>query len=178
MNNSFDYIPHEVYADIEKLQQYMLYGSRSIATRAARDGFDPSVMIGAQIFPGTDYDFAAPDTPENHEILTMAGFNYWSEVQLNYKDSLTSAVYIKKYNPKYDPNKIQWVNLNEVPVVNVVLKKDFPLFRQVWNSIEPEFYYKHLWKRSPTYDGQELGLTKDTIRGILDQMFKTAEYMI
>lgn len=175
--NRFDEASMEIYYDIEPLKHYMLYGSRSMAARIGQDGFDPAVMIGSQITPRTDYDFAAPDTPENHEILMRAGFNYWPEVQLNYKDSLTSAVYIKEYNPKYDPNKVQWVNMNEVPVVNVVLKNDFPLFRQVWNSIEPEFYYKHLWKRSPTYEFSENGLTKDKIRGIMDQLFRTARYM-
>lgn len=172
MDKLFHIAPESVMNDIAKLSSAVLFGSRSMASRPAKESFDPSVMIGDQIVGTTDWDFTAPFTQENHDVLVKAGYMYWPGDQLGYKDELTEAVYIKTYPHKFDPSNP--LTYDGVPTVNVVLRNDYPLFCQTWDSINPEFYYKHLWKRSPTYDLQDLSLTKGTIRDIMDQLFKTA----
>lgn len=168
--------PEMVMNDIAKLDASMLFGSRSMASRPAVEGFDPAIMIGTQITDETDWDFSAPYTEKNHAALLEAGFVYWPPENLSYKDSLTTGVYIKTYIHKFD--KDNPVIYSTAPVANVVLRNDYPLFCQVWESIDPEFYYKHIWKRSPTYDFQQLSLTKETIRNIMNQMFRTARQII
>lgn len=161
--------------DISKLDNAMMFGSRSMASRPAKEGFDPSVMIGAQITDSTDWDFSAPYTLENHTILLASGYIHWPAEQLGYRDELTEGVYIKTYPHKFDVSNP--VAYNGVPTANVVLRNDHALFCQVWNSIDPEFYYNHIWKRSPTYDYLNMPFTKETIRNIMDQLFRTAKGM-
>jgi hypothetical protein len=168
--------PKIVMDDIAKLDWAILFGSRSMASRPAVEGFDPSVMIGSQITDETDWDFSAPYSEKNHEALIEAGFVYWPPEDLSYKDDLTTGVYIKQYMHKFDMKNP--VIYSSVPVANVVLRNDFFLFHQVWNSIDPKFYHDYIWKRSPKYDLQELSLTKETIRDIMNQLFKTARGMI
>lgn len=174
--SDFEKTPMEIYYDLEPLNHYMMFGSRSMASRPAKEDFDPAVMIGAQINDSTDWDFSAPYTQENHDILVDAGYTHWPAEQLGYRDVLTEGVYIKTYPHKFDLSNP--AIYSGVPTANVVLRNDYPLFRQVWYSIDAEFYYKHLWKRSPTYDFQDLPLTKETIRTIMDQLFVTARHMI
>jgi hypothetical protein len=176
MSVSFHIAPDRVMDDIAKLSSAVLFGSRSMASRPAKEGFDPAVMIGAQINDSTDWDFSAPYTQENHDILINAGYIHWPAEQLGYRDELTEGVYIKTYPHKFDLSNP--VVYSGVPTANVVLRNDYPLFCQTWNSIDLEFYYKHLWKRSPNYDGQDLSFTKETIRDIMDQLFRTARYMV
>jgi hypothetical protein len=172
----FEKTPMEMYYDLEPLKTYMMFGSRSMASRPSKERFDPAIMIGSQIDDSTDWDFSAPYTQENHNILVNAGYIHWPAEQLGYRDELTEGVYIKTYPHKFDMSNP--VIYNGVPTANVVLRNDYALFRQAWNSIDPEFYYKYLWKRSPTYDHQELALTKETIRDIMNQLFQTARFMI
>lgn len=176
MNKVFHIAPEVMMTDISKLDNAMLFGSRSMASRPAKEGFDPAVMIGAQIDGDTDWDFSAPYSEKNHDALAAAGFAYWPPGALSYKDELTMGVYIKTYPHKFDISNP--VIYDSAPVVNVVLRNDYPLFVQTWDSIDPEFYYKHLWKRGPNYEFQERGLTKETIRNIMDQLFITARHMI
>ena len=176
MDKVFHIAPESVMNDVAKLSSVVLFGSRSIASRPAKESFDPAIMIGAQINDSTDWDFSAPYTQENHDILVNAGYMHWPGDQLGYKDELTEGVYIKTYPHKFDLSNP--VIYDGVPTANVVLRNDYPLFCQVWNSIDPEFYYKYIWKRSPTYDDQDLSLTKGTIRDIMDQLFRTAKGMI
>ena len=174
--NNFEIVPTQMYKDLENLKTYMLFGSKSMAARPAVEGFDPAIMIGAQITDGTDYDFSAPYSEENHSILLDAGFTYWPPDRLGYKDDLTVGVYIKKYPHKFDIKNPKI--FSGVPTANVILRSDYPLFRQVWNSIDPEFYYKYIWKRSPTYDFEEMSLTKTKICDIMNQLFRTAKFML
>jgi hypothetical protein len=169
-------IPADMLADLNRLHIYLPFGSRSMATRPAQEGFDPAVMIGSQIDDSTDWDFTAPYSEKNHEALISSGYAYWPPEALSYKDDLTTGVYIKSYMHKFDMSNP--IIYSGVPTANVVLRNDYYIFRQVWESIDPEFYYKHIWKRSPRYDFQEMRLTKEMIRDILNQMFRTARHMI
>ena len=165
-------IPADMLADLNKLDIYMPFGSRSMTSRPAVEGFDPAIMVGSQITGETDWDFSAPYSESNHTALIEAGFMYWPPDDLSYKDSLTTGVYIKQYMHKFDMKNP--VIYSSVPVANVVLRNDYPLFCQVWNSIDPQFYHDYVWKRSPNYDSQELSLTKGKIRDIMNQLFRTA----
>jgi hypothetical protein len=163
-----------VMDDIAKLDSAVLFGSRSMASRPAVEGFDPRVMIGSQITDDTDWDFSAPYSEKNHDALAAAGFAYWPPGILSYKDDLTTGVYIKQYTHKFDVN----TPIRTPPVVNVILRNDHAIFCQAWNSVDPKFYHDFLWKRSPNYMFQELSLTKETIRDIMNQLFKTTRHMI
>lgn len=183
--SNFDRIPTEIYDDIKHLSPYMLYGSRDMASRPAVSEFEhmttetfiPAEMIGSKILKETDYDFAVPDTPANREVLMNNEFDLFED-QLYYRDDVTSAVYVKKYYPHLGFNKTSSRGPGDMHVVNVVLKNDYPLFRQVWYSIDPEFYHDFLWKRGPNYEHCKKTLTKAKIRNIMNQLFRTARHMI
>lgn len=168
--------PEMVMDDIAKLDSAVLFGSRSMASRPAVEEFDPAFMIGSQITDETDWDFSAPYSEKNHSALIESGFVYWPPEDLSYKDSLTTGVYIKQYMHKFDVKNP--VIYSSAPVANVVLRNDFYIFRQVWDSIDPKFYYDHIWKRSPTYDHLNMSLTKEKIRDTMNQLFKTARHLI
>jgi len=163
--------PAKIREDIGSLYP-MLFGSRCMAMRAAVDGFDPALMIGAQITQHTDWDYSISYSDKHCEHLLSAGYTLYSGGQLSpYADSLTQAVAIKEY--------LDADSLFPIHTVNVVLHSDEALFRQVWRSIDAEFYYQHLWKRSPYYDGlDDSGEIKTTIKGIMNQLYSTAREMI
>jgi hypothetical protein len=172
---SLIYCPKEMKSDISKLGYAMLFGSRSMASRPAVEGFDPAVMIGSQITDETDWDFSAPYSEKNQDALAAAGFAYWPPGALSYKDDLTMGVYIKTYIQEFDTKNPGFYTA--APVVNVVLRNDFYVFRQVWESMDPQFYHDYIWKRSPNYVYQEMSLTKGKIRDIMNQLFRTARHM-
>jgi hypothetical protein len=172
---SLIYCPKEMKSDISKLGYAMLFGSRSMASRPAVEGFDPYVMIGSQIFDETDWDFSAPYNEANHDALIDAGFAYWPPEDLSYKDDLTTGVYIKVYPHKFDMKNP--MIFSGTPTANVVLRNDFYVFRQVWESMDPKFYHDYVWKRSPNYAFDEMSLTKGKIRDIMNQLFRTARHM-
>lgn len=173
--NNFETVPTQMLHDVDQLQTYMLFGSRSMAGRPAVEDFDPALAIGSQITDETDYDFSAPYSEQNHDILISSGFAHWAPEQLGYKDELTTGVYIKCYPHKFDMKNPDI--FSGIPTVNVVLRNDYHLFQQIWNSIDPKFYYTYLWKRSSTYDLEDMSLTKTTICDIMNQLFMTARYM-
>lgn len=162
----------EMLQDIKQLGYAKLFGSRSMANRSATTSFDPAVMIGSQITATTDWDYSQSYSEESHNYLTAAGFTcYRAEDMAHYADDLTVAVYVKEYlgDDGFFPTHC----------VNVVLHSDEALFRQVWNSISPEFYYTHLWKRSPHYDGLDsTGEIKLCIKQVMNQLYATARSMI
>jgi hypothetical protein len=170
-------VPSAVRNDLDRLDTYSMGGSRSMAQRPDKEDFSPAAMIGSKITETTDWDFATPDNENSHKVLLEAGFTYFAPETLDYRDDLTTGIYQKTYRTKFDMlNPLSW--LDESPVVQVSLRSDYHLFCQVWNSIDPEFYYKFIWKRGPNNMFQELSLTKESIRDILNQLFRTARYMI
>jgi hypothetical protein len=153
-------IPEAITKDFKHLDTYMLFGSRSMARKAPTDTFDPAIIIGTQITHTTDWDFSAPANPDNHKALIAAGYAFCSREQLSYADDLTHSVYSKQYS--------------EGRLVHVVLRYDYALFRQVWYSIDPQFYFNYLWKRSPNYDDYEIADKKQVICTVMNQLFSTA----
>ena len=164
-------IPSPIFSDLDLLDVFSLSGSRSMAQRPDQESFSPVIMIGSQITEDTDWDFAAPHNESNHNALLSVGFTYFAPETLDYRDDLTVGIYEKTYHPKFDmSNPLAYTS---PPRAQVSLRSDYALFKQVWDSIDPQFYYNHLWKRSPNYDLCERSEVKNTIRDILNQLFRT-----
>jgi hypothetical protein len=161
--------------DLKNLGYPKLFGSREMSTREVMNGFNPAMQIGAQIYATTDWDFSQQYSELLHNYLIAAGFKAYSKEELGaYADDLTVGVYIKEYHPPYSWKTLDIYSSDEVVIVNVVLHTDETQFRRVWDNITPEFYYKHLWKRSPRYEHLNAGEAKDHIREIMNQLYRIA----
>lgn len=174
-------IPDIIKSDLKQIGYPRLFGSRSMAVRPVKNGFDPAVMIGSQITNDTDWDFSQQYTEEAHQYLVAAGFTHYSADQISpYADDLTVCVFIKEYVPSFDWKNPKTYTSSDIVKVNIVLHIDEPLFRQTWDSIDAEFYHLYLWKRSPYYDymyGDMCGI-KMRIKAIMNQLYSTARQMI
>jgi hypothetical protein len=161
-------IPEVIIQDFKYLDTYMQSGSRSMAAKAPVEGFDPAIMIGERITQDTDWDFNAPANAENHHALLAAGYTHFNRDQLVYVDALCQGIYVKN---------IVSANALDITSVQVVLRSDYWLFRETWYSIDPQFYYNYIWKRSPCYRGYSNSEVKERIRDIMNQLFTTAKAM-
>lgn len=171
-------IPDIIKSDLASIGHPKLFGSRSMATRPAKEGFVPSVTIGSQITASTDWDFSQQYSPEIHHYLVSAGFAHYTSEQLSpYADDLTLGVYIKEYSPKWDWKNPTWFSQDDIVKVNIVLHSNEALFRRVWNSIDAEFYYKYLWKRGPRFDylDNDLCTIKSHIKEVMNQLLAIAK---
>jgi hypothetical protein len=161
--------------DLKNLGYPRLFGSREMSTREVICGFDPSLQIGTQIFATTDWDFSQQYSELLHNYLVAAGFTSYSKEELGaYADDLTVGVYVKEYHPHFNWQTLEVYSSDEVVTMNVVLHSDEALFRCVWESITPEFYYKYIWKRSPRYERLDAGEAKERIREVMNQLYRTA----
>lgn len=169
-------IPDCVKSDLQNCGYPQLFGSRSMALRPAVERFDPAVMIGSQISSSTDWDFSQQYSDEIHRYLISSGYaEYGREFLGAYADDLTVGVYIKEFHPAFDWNHLVPYSTDDVVKVNIVLHNNEKLFRRVWSRITPEFYYSHLWKRSPSYGSiDDLYEIKSTITGIMNQLYAVA----
>jgi len=170
-------IPEIMKHDIKELGYARLFGSRSMSSRPVVEGFDPAIMIGTQINESTDWDFSQQYSDYAHSYLVSSGFTHYSKNEIGpYADNLTVGVYIKEYKHKFDVRNPLAFCLSDAPKINVVLHSDENLFRRVWDSITPEFYYKYLWKRSPRYERTDsVGERKLYIREVMNQLYAVAK---
>jgi|694.fasta_scaffold118967_5 hypothetical protein len=151
----------EIRQDIANIGYAKLMGSRSMAVRPSTDQFDPPSKIGNYINDATDWDFSQQYDEDHHNYLIAAGYDYWGPERLaGYADDLTVGVYVK--------------HLHDGTSVNIVLHNNEELFRRVWDRITPEFYFKHIWKRSPYFSvarntDRE---TKAYITSMMNQLYK------
>ena len=174
-------IPDIIKTDLKQLGYPRLFGSRSMVDKPVKAGFDPSIMIGSQITTDTDWDFSQRYSEEAHQYLVAAGFTHFTAEQISpYADDLTVGVYIKDYVPHFDWKNPKTYTNRDIVKVNIVLHIDEPLFRQVWDSIDAEFYYKYLWKRSSHYDylDDDTCAIKAKIKTIMNQLYSTARQSI
>lgn len=171
-------IPDIIKNDISSLPNPTLFGSRAMASRPATESFDPSVVICSQITKETDWDFSQQYTVGTHRYLVSAGFQCFTAKELDgYADDLTQAVYIKQYVK--DSSFLKLPLFDNIVTVNVVLHSDEALFRQVWGSINAEFYYTYLWKRSPSYDHiDDTYEIKARIKSIMNQLYRTGSAFV
>ena len=165
-------LPEPIKSDLKAVGYPRLFGSRSMASRPVKENFDPAAVIGSQITDNTDWDFSQQYSEEADHYLQSAGFTvHRAEHIAPYADDLTEAVYIKGY--------IGSDGLLSTHCVNIVLHNDETLFRQVWDSIDAEFYYMHLWKRSPYYAGiDDMCEIKMSIKTVMNQLYTTARSML
>ncbi len=81
----------------------------------------------------SDYDFAAQDNALTENLMVVDG---WNKVEVEeYVDNQTTHVY---------ENTI----LDEK--VQIAFKKDIKLYMSCWDQIDTEFFFRYLWKQSPT----------------------------
>lgn len=114
-----------------------LIGSREIALR-------PESPVTIRV--DTDWDFSAQHSPEAEKQLESFGFKKSTAKQ--YHDNQCVAIY------KYAD-------------IDVILHADEALYRKVWGSLCPNFYFKYLWKRA--------GNDRDKIRDIMNQLYEVAK---
>lgn len=163
----------KMHDDLTKVGKSYQFGSRSILQKALFTAdFESYDLLRSRINFTTDWDYAFQDSVEIRQKLQELGFVLYDN--LYYKDDLTSCVFYKTYQPDFDPQNLKLYDMATMPVANVVMKTDLDLFKKTWNTVDPKFYINHIWKRSDRYVGMEKKDVKETIRDILNQMFKTA----
>jgi hypothetical protein len=127
---------------VPSMHDLYLYGSLS------KGGIKGYSILDESIGENTDYDFAVQHSAQLQSELCLSTF--WKEKQeLNYQDSMTERV----YEAVFEGEKVQ-----------LSLRKDLHIFKTVWESIEPTFYWKYLNKRSP------FCMPPEDIVNYLDQM--------
>lgn len=174
-------IPDIIKSDLKAIGYPRLFGSRSMISKPIKAGFDPTMQIGLLITADTDWDFSQQYSEEAHQYLVAAGFTHHTAEAISpYADDLTVGVYIKEYVPHFDWKNPKTYTNRDIVKVNIVLHSDEALFRQVWNSIDAEFYYKYLWKRGPRFDYlyDDLCSIKMRIKEVMNQLYSTASHMM
>ena len=108
--------------------------------------------ISPEMFPisdSTDWDFFADDSTSIRMCIENTGFKL--KKKNDYYDDEVIAIYTH-------PDNIQ-----------IVLRKDAVFYNNVISSIDPEFYWKYLWKSSLSFVMQQ-----ENIQMIFNQLFKMA----
>ena len=123
--------------EIECLKKYnhckrvLLFGSRS---------------LGRNVPITSDWDIAAQADLLFEEELSLDGWQILKQAEDSYLDSNTDTVYQKTLD-----------NVAGYPLkVQIVLKKDFDVFQQMWWAIGAGFYQRFIDKRSEHYMGKDL----------------------
>jgi len=160
-------IPDTILKEIQPIlkNEYVLFGSRSMASRPKTYSFDPQLMIGMRIDKTTDWDFSVPYSKKTSKALEALGYNKIEKEDLSYRDDLTEVIFTKKLFSD-DPHDV--FNYEDI---NIVMRNDHETFVKTWNNITPEFYHNYIWKRSPRYYNMGQGDTKDLIRVIMNLLF-------
>lgn len=127
--------------DIIKDSPYTFYlgGSRKMHQRLL-DYLALGYSSLNELEPGTDYDFYCTWSAEIEEYLKSIGFKCTKGHGASYMDSEMVAI----------------LELDNVELVQVVLRKDAEFYRQIFDNIPVEFYYNYLWKSSPVFNGDRL----------------------
>lgn len=151
----------------------MLFGSRSMASRWATDGFNPAVKIGCKIDDETDWDIAAEFNADNVVILRKAGFKSKDGDELYAKDDLTQTIFTRTILSDLSDDIME-----DTITIHIVLRKQNSFFMSVWDNIDPKYYYEHLWKRGPKYTNTRYRSHKDKIkkeiRDAMNQLYSSA----
>ena len=144
--------------NIEPFGRVWLHGSRYMASRT----FGCNKVILPE---DTDWDYAAQHTQPWQQVYEAAIKEGWVEVVTeSYKDNNTAYVFEKMLGDK----KVQ-----------VSLRQNLQQYQDCYNGISPDFYFKYLWKKSPSclpvedrkkyynqlYYAWETGANKDLPKG-------------
>ena len=146
--------------------EYMfLFGSREMSLRSSSKNFDTS-EIRDLITESTDYDYAAQYSKKLCDRLNRSGWSKIPDEKLYHKCRLLESIWQKKKNDQ---------------TVQIMLRNNHDLFVRAWNSIDPEFYYRYIWKSSPefTWRESELYEQRKHIGQMMEQIYKIihSEYM-
>jgi hypothetical protein len=106
-----------------KTQGFILGGSRKMAEKY------PDKI---KVHEATDWDFYCPDTPENRGWLNANGFDVIAAKNRNYWDSLLTDIYKHRERP-----------------IEVLVRKNVPLYQFCFDSIAAETFRYRLWKSCP-----------------------------
>lgn len=118
---------------VSPLDSIYLYGSVS---KVDPEPFEAEGMVFDE---DSDYDFAVPY--ERRLELELASRRDWRRLpDLDYQDDFTVAI----YEGSLGGSKVQ-----------LSLRQAYNHFVTAWDAITPEFYWKFLNKRSPTFIGKE-----------------------
>ena len=152
----------------------MLFGSRSMASRWASETFNPASNIGCVITVDTDWDIAAEFNAENIVALRNAGFVSRKGDELYAKDNLTQIIFTKNIVDGYGDI------FDQIVPIHVILRKRNSFFMTVWDNIDAEYYYNHLWKRGPKFTNTrylgQFDKMKKEIRDAMNQLYASAEF--
>lgn len=143
-----------------------LFGSRSMAVRddfvrVNKSDFDVKTEIASRIKETTDFDYAAPNSYPLRDRLVADG---WREVDIEsmYEPChLMKGLYIKEQDKQ---------------TVQIIMRSNHVMFQKAWDSIDPEFWYRYIWKSSPKFAFSHMS-TKDAkaeIKNIINQAYNNA----
>lgn len=142
-----------------------LFGSRSMAVRkpkkdAAGNLFDIN-KIKSRITEDTDYDFACQYSTDIEAKLVSNGWTKCDVEELYHPCKILKALYVKTGS---DGKNVQ-----------ILLRSNQILFEKAWDSIDPAFWYKFIWKSSPDFKFKKLKRKdqKEIISSIVDQLYAT-----
>ena len=141
-----------------------LFGSRSMAVReqyvSVKDNSFDLDKISSKITDSTDYDMAAPYSKMLEEMLVSNGWNQIPVEGLYHPCALMKGLFIKS---------------NGGQTVQILLRDNHELFVKAWESIEPEFWYYYIWKRSPEFQFSKFAKKeqKKIITEIIMQVYNT-----
>lgn len=113
-------------ADIKIFGDVFLHGSRGM--------YNKSFYLTPQLPQSTDWDYAAQHTQSCQQLLEDAIKAGWVEcVDKSYMDDDTTFVFERSING----NKVQ-----------VSMRQNLLRYKDCFNSIDVDFYFKYLWKSS------------------------------
>jgi hypothetical protein len=155
-SNNTDEKRRELVAKFANHDELHLGGSRCMAILAEEVYGNSRWMspftgheIGIDIKLTTDYDYYATFTLQLEAYLYSEGFV--PSNSNDYLDDEAVIIFIHECN------------------IQVVLRKNATFYQEVFESIDPNFYYYYLWKSSPHFDGNTA-----KIQPIFNQLFRTA----
>lgn len=131
-----------------------LIGSREMASRVS-DFFNIN-KINSIINDYTDYDYVVEDSEANHKYLEkIFGTNCLSYTNNPYEpDLLTTGIYIGQ---------------SVTQEVQFIVKKYSKGFIELWDTIDPEFYYNYIWKQGPNIDTRDNNY-REKIKKVINQL--------
>lgn len=139
LRDKVEWVKLNIEEQFAHLGELYLYGSLS------KSG---SWDTEATIDENTDFDFAIQDSTVAAKELTAAG---WAELETEaYRDKLTTKV----FEGMVDGHKVQ-----------ISLRTELQTFKEIWSSIDSDFYWKFINKRSPR------AMTKDETTAYLGQLY-------
>lgn len=140
-----------------------LFGSRSMAVRDeykrfSGEDFDVKTLIADRITQKTDYDYAAQHSYVLRDRLEERGWTEVNVTSLYAPDPMLKSLYIKT---------------DGETSVQILLRKNHVLFETAWESIDPAFWYRFIWKSSPdfVFKGLDKPVYKDRINAIIQQIY-------